>query len=288
MPIELTRLLKGGLNRFAYSILDFSSRLQYFPVKIISREENTVTCKVRGIVWKLDARQHVDLEILNKGVFERDSIKWLNNFIKPGMVAADVGANFGYYTVQISRLVGPSGKVYGFEPSARFRNRLTSHLKENHCENVTVLDYGLSDLSQSFELFGSGDTATLHWSDTDSAPTHRETIKVRRLDDFVEEEKITRLDFVKIDIDGHEPKFLEGAKKTLVTFKPILLIEFAEMFLSKAGSDSIRLGEELHSLGYVLSPEDTLKPFSSQMDFIRATKNFSHSINVICIPKEKR
>lgn len=252
-------------------------------VRITKKEGNMVVCKNNEYLWKLDESQYIDSEILKYGVFERDSTKLSKELIKPGMVVADVGANFGYYTVIFSKLVGEDGFVHAFEPSCRFRGRLLEHLKMNNCHNVSVSEFGLSDRNESLTLFGGGDSATLHWVGRD-CPVVEENIIVMTLDDYVEENEIDRIDFIKVDIDGHEPKFIDGAIKTIERFRPIILMEFMQLALLKAGSNVELLKKKLEDLGYVMQSEHDNKPFMSHTEFLIESMNCAYSVNIVCFP----
>jgi asparagine synthase (glutamine-hydrolysing) len=243
-----------------------------------------VTCQALGAEWLLDPNQYLDGEILNRGTFEPDSIRWLPECVKPGMTVLDVGANFGFYAILMSRLVGPHGRVLAFEPSVRFRKRLEDHARRNRCGNIEILGYGLSNQTASMELFSGGDSATLWWHDDAIAPSHRETIQLRALDAVAPDLKLDSIGFIKIDIDGSEPLFLEGARETLLRHRPILLIEFMLIGLLKVGSDVIQLAASLSELGYLLCSEHSGAPWASGAAFLREAMTCRESLNVIGLP----
>lgn len=258
------------------------------PVEILEDEGGWVTCRIDDLIWRLDPTQCIDRDLLEDGMFEPYSTNWLSRIIQPGMVAVDVGANFGYYAVQLSKLVGPAGQVHAFEPSQRYRERLLDHLQRNNCENVIVSDEGLSDEQSEQVLYGDDISATMHWADDGKPPTVAETIRLRTLDSYVEETKLTRMDFIKVDIDGHEPKFIAGAAGALERFQPIILIEFSQINLMAANSDVESLARQLTSLGYSLYSETTGEPYLTRANFLRDVMNCSHSVNMICRPGGSR
>jgi asparagine synthase (glutamine-hydrolysing) len=254
------------------------------PARILEREGPWALSVAAGQVWRLDTTQWLDNEILQNGLFELESTRWVHQVVKPGMTVLDVGANIGYYTLQFSQLAGPTGRVIAFEPSARFNQRLRDHLRRNHCENVTVVDCGLADGAKQLPLFGGGDSATLGWHDDARQPVVQETIALRSLDDWLAENPQPRIDFIKVDIDGAEPLFVRGARQTLSRFRPILLMEFMQLGLLEFGSSVLSLARQLSELGYVLISEKSGKPWSGRAEFLREAMNCSHSINVFCIP----
>ncbi len=267
--------------------IGLSERLQVSRAEVMEKNGNWLICRAGGNIWRLDPTQYLDGQILKYGVFEPESTRLVHHIVKEGMTILDVGANFGYYTVQFSKLVGKKGSVYAFEPSGRFRGRLLDHLKRNGCTNVTVFDFGLSNNDGSLDLYGSDSTATLHPIPDFLMPIEREVIKLRTLDSLIEELKIERLDFIKVDIDGHESKFVSGAEKTFTRFRPVILMEFAQLNLMEGGSSVVELSEKLKRLGYVFYSERTGKKFINYIVFLRETMNCSHSVNVLCCPEEK-
>lgn len=279
----LSDCMRKGGNLFLY----MSKQVRGISVTVIGRDGEWIICRSGDLIWRLDPTQYLDNQIIRYGFFEPESTHLIRQIIKPRMVVLDVGANFGYYTVNFSKLVGESGHIYAFEPSKRFRKRLVDHLTRNKCKNITVLDFGLSNREGTLTLYGGDSSATLHPIPDFMRPTEEENVQLRTLDSFVSGNKLERVDFVKVDIDGHEPEFVAGAMKTLADYRPILLMEFAQLNLMKAGSDVVKLSDQLKSLGYVFCSEETGKPFPNETTFLRTAMNCSHSVNVLCYPKEK-
>ena len=127
-------------------------------------------------------------------------------------------------------------------------------------------------------------SASLHWTPK-TPPSNYEEIELQRLDDIVEKESIGKIDFIKIDIDGHEPFFVDGAVEFFKKNSPIILVEFANLNLFVAGSDAISLKEKLEKLGYVLYSEKTKLPFPSVNEFLTECGNYKYSANVWAIPR---
>ena len=238
--------------------------------------------KVRrgGLTWGLHLENYLDREIFLHGEFESRTTELVREFVKPGMNVLDVGANFGYFTLILARLVGPTGRVFAFEPTRAYRERLLWHLKQNDVtDRVVVLDYGLSDKDETRVIHIGDSSATLHPA-ADEAAKGSETIRLRPLDRVADELALPRIDLVKVDIDGHEPFFLAGAKEFLAARRPALVMEFSQNNLATFGSDVVALKDQLERLGYELCSEKTGQPFATQNAFLVECGNYAFSANV--------
>ena len=85
----------------------------------------------QGFVWYLNPNSCVDKPLLNGNRWQPKIANLLISILKPGMCFVDIGANFGYFSLVASKLVGDSGKVLAFEPMPNFYKRLEWHIQEN-------------------------------------------------------------------------------------------------------------------------------------------------------------
>jgi FkbM family methyltransferase len=230
-----------------------------------------------GLLWRLDLERYLDREIEQHGCFETRTTDIVRQYVRPGMKILDVGANFGYFTTLFADLVGPNGHVWAFEPTQKYGQRIQWHLDANRMgDRVTVLDFGLSDCEQQKTIDLEEDTASLHlWHG--SAVLGQESIRLRRLDDLAEQMHLPRVDFIKIDIDGHEPFFLKGAQAYLRQHHPAMLLEFAWRHLEMAGTDIWGLKTQLNDLGYELYSQQTLKRIEGDGQFLAEVGDRAHS-----------
>ena len=194
---------------------------------------------------------------------------------------ADVGAHAGQFSKMFARLA-PAGRIFAFEPASYARAVLAPALRWNRFERVTVEPYGLSDAPGHFELstplkrgraevgYGLAHLGT----DDDPRPMRVETIEVRTLDAFAESQKLTRLDFLKADVEGWEARMLAGGMKTLAALKPKLFLEIVQSSLNRANSKAEDIFALLAPLGYrakKLNVDATLTPvdgFSGDSDYL--------------------
>ena len=162
----------------------------------------------------------------------------------------DVGANFGYYSVIASHLVGPSGRVLAFEPSPETGQILSANIKR--LENIEHISMAVSDISGSINFFhtsdfvNSGTVQDPPFQDRENV--HRMEVKATTLDDFFD--KGEQIDFLKIDIQGDDIKALMGAKKLSQRSNDIkVLVEWAPTWMGNAGYEADDLPRCLNELG---------------------------------------
>lgn len=150
---------------------------------------------------------------------ERATPQILRKILVEGSVFIDVGANIGYFTRMASHLVGHNGMVYAFEPLPEAYALLRENTKDQ--SNVKVLPFAVADLPGETEFYvsRSGDRSSL-------LPVEAvRVIKVKSLtlDSLLSE--ISRVDLVKIDVEGYETMVLQGGKQLIRQCRPIVLFE---------------------------------------------------------------
>jgi FkbM family methyltransferase len=145
--------------------------------------------------------------------------RFLRATVKPGDVFFDVGANIGYYSLFAAELVGPEGGVYAFEPEPGAYESLTRSVENNAMSHVHCVNLALSNKEGSFEMFRARDTAHSLVEATQKDPEFGGAVSVRvtRFDTWAAEAKldVRRVRALKIDVEGEEPRTVEGMLGTL-------------------------------------------------------------------------
>jgi FkbM family methyltransferase len=178
------------------------------------------------------------------GGWERKAMALMMRYVKPESVAYDLGANYGMHTLLLARLVGPSGRVYAFEPNPEIRAALEEHLALNSLTMVQVIPKAVCDQAGT-AVFDSGGSATGHLV-TATAVATGTTYEVHTisLDEFVLQQQNAPPGFIKIDIEGAESAALRGASEVIARYRPVLLIELHNPVEDRA------VGAFLKRLGY--------------------------------------
>ena len=220
-----------------------------------------------------------------KSGYEKE-IKILPKLIKHGTDTIDVGVYRGVYSYELSRL---SNHIHGFEANPIIYEYLQNNLTQI-IKNITLYNYALSDRegianlrvpirrktifkSQFEEKYYAGH-GTIHEANIFDK-FDKFDVKTIKLDDLKFSNKIS---FIKIDVEGHELKVIDGAKETIKKHKPNLLIEIEERHSKKKLLESINYIQNLHYKTYIFHNNTLLE--------IKDYKEFNNEINFIFIPKE--
>ena len=196
------------------------------------------------------AQTYCGLYLVGKRLTDRRELSTLRSLIRPGMVIADIGANVGFYALEMARAVGPGGRVLAFEPDPLTFRLLQDRVNHGSVKNIETYQVALSDTSGRAALYCSA----YNRADNRLSPSHTEShvevcdVDVRRLDEFLSGLDI-HIDGLKIDVQGNEEQVLRGAEATLRRGVHWIWIEFSPLHLRGSGSDPERFLERLDGLG---------------------------------------
>lgn len=187
--------------------------------------------------------------------YDLDSQLLYQLLIDEGDQVLDVGANIGMMALLAARRVGPNGRVDCVEPNPVCIERLRDHFAINHIETCHLHQCGASDqpgeltLRVLTEHTGMGSLADIP-PDQQRHVTAQFPVRVVRVDEIVAQLP-TPPRLIKMDVEGFELRAVRGLNHTLTNHHPILLIEFIESHLARAGASRAELTAELTSLGYL-------------------------------------
>lgn len=206
------------------------------------------------------------------GEFSESEVQVFRDAIKPGSVVLDIGANIGSHTIAFSRIVGPTGCVFSYEPERCNFNTLAGNVALNNLLNVYVFQKAISSSSGFIAVPELDQEKTSNWGglslgDEDYSNTPNYPVPLITLD----EQNFLRVDFIKMDIEGMEKLALEGGKEMISNFKPILYVE------NDRAEKSETLVEFLKSIDYKIYTH--LAPLYNPNNFYNDNENVFASQN---------
>lgn len=154
---------------------------------------------------------------------------WVKEILAKDAVFIDIGANVGAYLFDLENHLNPKN-IYAFEPNAQLYKRLKRLFPKVHLYSVALSDVSaMAEFKipvingQKIHTRGTLQTAI---KERNEERTILQKVDVKPLDDMVL--NLSKLDFIKIDVEGNEMQTLRGAKKTIEKFKPILMVEMEQ------------------------------------------------------------
>jgi FkbM family methyltransferase len=209
---------------------------------------------------------------------------WRN--LKPGAVFLDIGAHHGVYSVVAAKKLGANGVVAAFEPSVREYRRLRMHLRLNRLGSVRaeLLALGSAACTQKFFQITNGDNTRGGFRPPASEDRVSEiSVQTVRLDDYVSQFPLARVDFVKLDVEGGEREVLRGASSVLTKFRPILICEVLDATTQAWGYKAREIIQMLESFDFAwfdIRSNGSIVPH-------KIREHYPEIRNYVAVPKEK-
>lgn len=179
---------------------------------------------------------------------------YLKSFLKSNMTFIDIGANQGEFSLLASQTI-TEGEIFAFEPVTSNIQKFKKNVGLNNIQNITLFEFGLSNSKTSLPIYtseASSETINEGLSTLFSTGSKNKLEQIVELEVFddVFFDRLTSLDFVKIDIEGSELFALQGMSKTLEKFKPQILIEINQECFQAAGYTTVELLTFLKQFNY--------------------------------------
>lgn len=223
--------------------------------KFMAVDEDIDTTYDSNIYITTNLRDHMESRIFWKGFLEGDrgEMVLLDEFLERDdcEVFFDVGAHVGIFSLYAAKRLS-DGIVHSFEPLEDHVERLRYNIDMNGFENIKINKTLLSNSSGTGEisvpiaeesenplLAGSGGSSTIEPDSSGSYESH--TVLQSTLDDYVDENDVSDVDLIKVDVEGAELDVLDGGLDTLRSFHPWVLMELDKRLLERAG----RSGEDV-------------------------------------------
>lgn len=219
----------ANINWSAIPKDSLAGRLLRFPLKAVPRRAVMTIRRgpAKNLKWIAGSGDHGYW----LGTYELPKQLALARRVKPGMTIYDIGAHAGFYTLFFSRLIGPRGHVYAFEPCALEMRHLIRHLAINQLDNVHAVGMAVTDRCGPVGL-------TTDRLSSQNGITSQSTLIVSAI--TLDEAPFPPPDLIKMDVEGAESSVLAGATRLLSEKRPV-------MFIALHGAEQRKLCAELLS-----------------------------------------
>lgn len=255
-------------------------------VRSIAGLTSTVNAQRRNISWYLDLKEGIDLAIYIFGGFELNTRRFYKKKLTSGSVIIDIGANMGAHTLPLAQIAGSIGKVIALEPTQFAFGKLQKNLALNPLLSSQVIPLQIMLVAESsinpdkvlyssWPVDGSNDVhSTLRGRLMETTGCEAKT-----LDQVIDELPVSHVDFIKLDVDGHELDVLRGSQYVLANYSPRILMELAP-YVYENSTDFDQILELMWGYGYDLENIDTNKKLPQDINAVKRQIPSKGSINV--------
>lgn len=246
------------MYKFHEVLFDMSQNLSGTEIEKIEIEDNSVIFTSRAtdvhpggakfIVDALDKRI-TPLEAFNFGQYEKEDSDMLYNLVSDKDVIFDIGGNIGWYSNHLSKKLS-TAVIHAFEPIPETFSQLERNVKLNKSSNIILNNVALSDSQRTLTFYYSplqtGASSSINI--TENADMVELQCQTNTIDNYMEENNILQLDFIKCDVEGAEFFVYKGGLKTIKKSLPIVFTEMLRKWAAKFDyhpNDIINFFEEL-------------------------------------------
>ncbi|NLX24733.1 MAG: FkbM family methyltransferase [Lentisphaerae bacterium] len=236
-------------------------------------------CTRHGIHFELDISTYHGWMIY----YRRSGNRRVSDLVNRGDTVMDVGANIGEVTLLCAQKTGPDGLVIAFEPNPATFAQLSKMLALNPGLNCVLVNQALGSMTGPVTMVQPDNrnpgTCTIA-SSTTPGKALSANIPLTTLDQYIEEHPISRLNLIKLDVEGYELNVLQGAEKTISRYRPVLVIELVDSHQKRHGHSAADI------VKFVLQHDYRVTDFSGQTPFGIHDHFEDCSLDITCVPNE--
>lgn len=223
-----------GIHQVLFEYAEYLKMTDIEKIEILD-DRVIMTIRESGIKIICDKydQRIIPVEILNFGQFEKADNQMLLSLIEEGNTVLDIGANIGWYSMNIAKRF-QHVNIHAFEPIPKTFQYLKSNLELNEVVNVYLHNFGFSNENKELTFYYypecSGNASSVNLSESTSVETI--TCHVTKLDKFTAENDL-HIDLIKCDVEGAELFVFEGGYTTLKEQQPIVYTEMLRKWAAK-------------------------------------------------------
>ncbi|WP_299290926.1 FkbM family methyltransferase [Nitrosopumilus sp.] len=200
--------------------------------------------------------------------------KLISEFLQDGMICLDIGSNIGYYALLESKLVGEKGKIIAIEPSPDNVKYLKRNLDLQNITNVEVSNFAAGEKDGTLKFLIYEDAANscmvIPEGQESKFPGTVIEVPVKRIDSFIEDYDLDKIDLLRMDTEGYEFNIFQGMRETIRKYHPIIQLEVHRSIMGQENTRNFLEG--LRDDGYDVKnyvPRDLDVPIIGTMDDVK-------------------
>lgn len=251
---------------------------RYYPVK---RGVTTIHDFDGDLSIILDRASYISSAIYWGGHHSLPLVRFLRRYLKSEMTLVDVGANIGEITLFAAKKL-TAGRVLAFEPNPDVFSELSLNVALNQFTAVELFNLALYNQEGRVPLYAEDDrpfgTRNTGVTSVFFAGSEHQlaTVPLRKFDEIAREAMLTRLDVMKIDVEGAEWMVLRGAEDSIRRFRPVIIVEISASTFARAGYTPCDLFDYFDSLAYDIR------------DLENGSTKLAPECDAICVPRESK
>lgn len=216
-----------------------------------------------NIKYNIRNNSALDDYVVKHGILNSWLISFLSRILDKDLVIFDIGANSGLLSLPLAMKVAKNGIVYSFDPDEDVVKNFRKNIKLNNCNNIKIEKIALQDdkslknitfnINRTVQETGlRNDGLSTIIEDNNLYTVDKKVVKASTIDQFISNNDIDKVDFIKIDTEGADFKVLSGGKYVINNFKPIVFYEYTPSLDKLLDKDLVKRSYDLvKSLGYI-------------------------------------
>ena len=232
----------------------------------------------------LNPTEHIQQQLFWYGYYEKDLSDLLKKMLRSNDVFIDIGANIGYFSLLSAKIL-PSIKVFSFEPVKDLFQKMNENFSLNDSKNIVAISAAVGEMNEQRELYLStpDNLGMSSFQQPENYSGRREKVKVISIDDWFKTSGLTKINLIKLDIEGSELAALKGMRAVLEEQRPVLIVEINPETLLQFELKPVDIYNYLNQFnfeGFLISENGILEHLNSN--------EINHTINVLFIHKDKK
>lgn len=232
-------------------------------INLLSKVKREYKHTISGKVIYYDINNDIGRNLYLTGKFEESELKLCAEYLQQDSVVLDIGANIGLHSVFFSTIT--DSLIYSFEPSKKTFGKLIRNTES--IDNILTFNFALSNENQIVDFYEAKDNAYSSLKDTKrKAIESISKVICLKLDDLFQLFNPSKIDFVKIDVEGFEQNVLEGMQNIISKFKPVIYCEIYKG--TDSNPDPLRTINFIKKFGYdvLVIRENKIADFDIHID----------------------